>query len=69
MLDRYSFNLEWSDEDQEYIATCRSFPGLSAFGETEEEALIEARVALAGFVETYEANNLTRPGPTVDEDL
>jgi hypothetical protein len=41
MANRYSFNIEWSDEDEEYIATCPAFPGLSAFGETEEEALSE----------------------------
>jgi len=35
MVNRYSFNIEWSEEDEEYIATCPAFPGLSAFGETE----------------------------------
>src|ERR1043165_907871 len=63
--NRYPFNIEWSDEDQEYMATCLAFPGLSAFGETEEEALREAKIALAGFIETYEANNRPLPEPVV----
>ena len=67
MADRYPFNIEWSEEDQEYIATCPAFPGLSAFGETEEEALREGRIALAGFVETYAANNMALPEPSVYE--
>lgn len=61
MANRYPFNIEWSEEDQEYVATCPAFPGLSAFGESEEEALREGKVALAGFIETCEANDLPLP--------
>jgi predicted RNase H-like HicB family nuclease len=64
-INRYPFNIEWSDEDQEYIATCPAFPGLTAFGKTEEKALKEAKVALAGFIETYKANNMALPEPTI----
>lgn len=63
MANRYPINIEWSDEDQEYIATCSAFPGLSAFGTSEEEALREAKIALAGFIETYKANNMPLPEP------
>lgn len=69
MVNRYSFNIEWSDEDQEFIATCPAFPGLSAFGETEEEALREGKIALKGFIETYEANSMALPEPAVHESL
>ena len=65
MGNRYPFSIEWSDEDQEYIATCPAFPGLTAFGATEEKALKEAKVALAGFIETYKANNMALPEPTI----
>jgi len=65
MANRYAFNIEWSEEDQEYIATCPSFPGLSAFGAIEEEALKEGKIALAGFIETCEASKLPLPEPLV----
>ena len=61
MVNRYPVNIEWSEEDQEYMATCTAFPGLSAFGASEEEALREAKIALRGFIETYEANNMPLP--------
>lgn len=67
--NRYSFHIEWSNEDQEYIATCPAFPGLSAFGETEEKALKEAKIALAGFIETYKANNMLLPAPKLRESV
>ena len=60
---KYPINISWSDEDDEYIATCTSFPGLSAFGETEEEALREAKVALALFIESYQERGIPLPRP------
>lgn len=33
MSNRYSFNIEWSEDDEEYIATCPAFPGLMALPE------------------------------------
>jgi predicted RNase H-like HicB family nuclease len=65
MTNRYPFSIEWSEDDKEYIATCPAFPGLSAFGQTEEKALKEAKIALAGFIETYKANNMALPEPTI----
>ena len=67
MINRYPFHIEWSEEDQEYVATCAAFPGLSAFGSSEKEALKEAKIALAGFVETCEANSIPLPEPTTRE--
>lgn len=61
----YSFNLRYSDEDQGYIAICPEFPGLSAFGESPEKAVEEARTALELFIETYEEENKSLPEPNV----
>jgi predicted RNase H-like HicB family nuclease len=62
-MNKYSFNIAWSEEDDEYIATCSSFPGLSAFGETEEEALREAKIALDLFIESYRERGIALPKP------
>lgn len=64
MVNRYPFRIEWSEDDQEYIATCPAFPGLSAFGATEEEALREGKVALAGFFETCQEKGIALPATT-----
>jgi predicted RNase H-like HicB family nuclease len=61
--NKYKFNLVWSDEDGGYIATCPEFVGLSAFGETPEEALAEAKVALSLFIETFQKQGLPLPEP------
>ncbi len=63
-MPNYGFNVIWSDEDEAYVATCPAFPDLSAFGESPEEALQEARVVLGLFIEEYEADGVPLPEPT-----
>src|SRR6267142_4840701 len=65
MVNKYSFNIAWSEDDQEYVVTCPAFPGLSALGETEEEALAEAKVALNLFIQTCQEKGITLPEPQV----
>jgi predicted RNase H-like HicB family nuclease len=63
MPNKYRFDLNWSDEDDGYIAVCPEFPGLSAFGDTAEEALAEAQIALGLFIESYKAKGIPLPKP------
>jgi predicted RNase H-like HicB family nuclease len=49
--DKITFDVFYSEDDEGYIATCLDYPGLSAFGETEEEAMKQARFALELFRE------------------
>lgn len=60
-MNKYSMHISWSDDDDCYIATCPEFPGLSAFGETPEEALAEAQIALQLFIDTYNEDGLPLP--------
>jgi antitoxin HicB len=62
-MPKYGFNVFWSDEDQAFIATCPDFPGVSAFGDTEERALAEARIALRLAIETYQDEGWPLPEP------
>ena len=63
MKNKYSFQIFWSEEDQAYVATCAEFPGLSALGETHEEALSEAQTALELMIETYREKGIPLPEP------
>jgi predicted RNase H-like HicB family nuclease len=60
---KYSINLTWSDEDNCYVATVSEFPGLSAFGDTPEEAVEEAKIAVEGFVKVYKEDGCPIPEP------
>jgi len=67
-VNKYSFNIIWSAEDEEYVATCPAFPGLSALGETEAEALAEAKVALGLFIKTCQEGGIPLPEPEIAQE-
>ena len=60
---KYSFNLAWSEEDSCYVANVTEFPGLSAFGESPEEAVEEAKIAVEGFLKVYQEDGCPIPKP------
>jgi predicted RNase H-like HicB family nuclease len=61
MRPQYGFDVRWSTEDDGFIATCPSFPGLSAFGTTREEALQEAEEVVELYIEEYEEDGVPLP--------
>lgn len=62
-MNKYSLDVRWSDEDEGYIALSPEFPGVSAFGETVEEAVAELQVARKLAIETYQAEGWPLPAP------
>lgn len=42
----YAIEIFYSEEDEGFIAVVPELPGCSAFGETEEEALKEVKIAM-----------------------
>lgn len=60
-MSHYSFLVNWSPEDQVYVATCPEFDGVSGFGETQAEALAEAQMSLALAIETYQEEGWALP--------
>jgi len=45
-FNRYAIEIFYSEEDEGYIAVAPELPECSAFGETEEDALKEIKVAI-----------------------
>jgi predicted RNase H-like HicB family nuclease len=60
---QYRIDLSWSDEDGGYIATIPEFPNLSAFGETPDKALAEAKIAANLMLEVLKEDGQTPPEP------
>lgn len=67
MDNKYPINIAWSEEDQAYVATCPAFSGLSAFGDTEEKAVTEAKVALRAMIEACHKKGIPLPEPRTVE--
>lgn len=60
---RYAIEIFYSEEDEGYIAVVPELPGCSAFGETEEKALEEIKVAKELWLETAKKEGKEIPQP------
>ncbi|MDP2765914.1 MAG: type II toxin-antitoxin system HicB family antitoxin [Candidatus Methanoperedens sp.] len=66
---KYAIEIFYSEEDGGHIAIVPELPECSAFGETEEEALREIKVAIDLWLETAEKEGREIPKPTGKELL
>jgi predicted RNase H-like HicB family nuclease len=46
LVDKYTYRVEWSEEDNAHIARCLEFPSLMAHGDTPNKALAEIEQVL-----------------------
>lgn len=60
---KYSISVKWSDEDDGFIAVVNELPGVSAFGETQEEAVAELKVAAEAYLEALRESGKAIPAP------
>jgi antitoxin HicB len=67
MRMKYAIVVAYSDEDQGYIATAPELPGCSAFGETEEEAIREVKVAVSLWLSAAKRAGRKVPEPIVEK--
>ncbi len=65
MKKKYAIAIYWSDEDEGYIATCKEFPGVSAFGATYEIAAREMDDALDAAIEACRRLGREIPSPSI----
>ena len=69
MPHKYAIEIFFSDEDEGFTAVVPELPGCSAFGETEEEALREVKVAIDLWLETAREEGREIPEPSGREHL
>ena len=60
---QYSIRVNWSVEDDLYVARCPEFSGIAAHGSTAEEAVVECEDAISGAIEVYENEGWELPLP------
>ncbi len=63
-MHKYTITIYWSNEDGMYVAAVPELPGCSALGDTYEEALQEAQVAMALWIDTAKEFGDSIPAPT-----
>ena len=68
MTREYSVRLDWSVEDDAYVATSPEFPGLTGVAANADDALRELREALEMAIEVLEEDGDTLPLPRCAEE-
>lgn len=63
MKPKYEIILYWSNEDNSFIAEVPELPGCMADGETYQEALGNAEIIIAEWIETALSLNRSVPDP------
>ena len=64
MDTKYAVHIFWDDEENGFVATFPDFPLLSAFGDTWDEALADARIVLDMALEAMVEAGIAPPVPT-----
>ncbi len=62
-MNKYEINIFWSIEDRCFVAEVPELPGCAAHGETQEEALGNAKKAVAPWIDTANQNGRPVPEP------
>jgi len=63
IVDRYTYRLEWSEEDDEYVGLCAELPGLSWLARTPEAALRGVRKLVKETVSDLRSSGEPVPEP------
>jgi predicted RNase H-like HicB family nuclease len=62
-IDKYTYRIEWSEDDQCHVARCLEFSSLAAHGNTIEEALREIEYVVAESVKWMQEEGKAAPEP------
>jgi predicted HicB family RNase H-like nuclease len=61
--ERYTYRIEWSQEDGAFVTRCVEFPGLGAHGRSQEEALRQIKSAVVGALKWLRDEKREAPEP------
>jgi len=61
--EEYSYEVFWSEEDQEFVAIVKEFSGLSWLEKEKTKALAELKNLVARLIDGYESEGKDYPKP------
>lgn len=64
----YRLHVQRDPDEPGYMVTNPKWPGLSAFGNTADEAIAQGEVALGLFIETCRDKGIPLPEPDIEHD-
>jgi predicted RNase H-like HicB family nuclease len=62
-VEKYTYRIEWSEEDGIHVARCLEFPSLAAHGDTAEAALREIEFVVKSSIDWLQEEGAPVPAP------
>ncbi|MCG8525140.1 MAG: toxin-antitoxin system HicB family antitoxin [Opitutales bacterium] len=62
-INKYTYRVTWSGEDEEFVGLCAEYPSLSWLGSTPEKALSGIRQLVKDVIEDMESTGEIPPEP------
>ena len=62
-MDKYTYRVTWSEEDNEYVGLCAEFPSLSWLADTQEAALAGIRDVVKQVIRDMQSSGEDIPQP------
>lgn len=69
MAEHYTYQVSWSEEDGEFVATCAEFPSLSWLAPDQVDALRGLKDVVAGVVADLKKSGEPVPEPQTDRTV
>ena len=63
MINKYSYRVIWSDEDDEFVGLCAEFPGLSWLSKSQNQAFKGIRKVVDDVIKDMQAHDEPIPVP------
>ncbi|GHT52189.1 antitoxin HicB [Spirochaetia bacterium] len=63
IIEKYTYRVEWSEDDKVHIARCLEFPSLMAHGNTAGKALLEIEKVVTESIKWMKEENELIPEP------
>ncbi len=63
VIEKYTYRIEWSEEDKTHVARCLEFHSLAAHGETAEQALYEIKKVIKETIKWLKEDKEPIPEP------
>jgi predicted HicB family RNase H-like nuclease len=62
-MDKYTYRVTWSEDDNEYVGLCAEFPSLSWLADTQEAALAGIRDTIQQVIHDMQSTGEPVPQP------
>jgi len=63
IIDKYTYRVQWSKEDDAFLANCLEFPSLMTHGDSQSDAIDELKIVLGAVLDDISEKNKKAPNP------